>query len=100
MVELAPPRRGEVNYLQAVYMWQVYILKSKKCGKFYIGCTNNLQRRLQEHNSGYNKSTYLHLPWEIVCTEAYSNSTVAFEREKKIKSYKGGNAFKKLLKSE
>ena len=65
--------------------------------KYYIGCTNNLERRIKEHNLGYNFSTKLRFPLELVYFEEYSNSKEAFIREKKIKSYKGGNAFKKLL---
>lgn len=104
MVELAPPRRectpprrGEVNYNRLRIMWKVYILRSEKFRKFYIGCTNNLERRIKEHNSGYNKSTCKYIPFQVVYTESYSDGSVAFLREKKIKSYKGGNAFKKLL---
>jgi len=35
-------------------MFYVYILKSEKDGKLYIGYTNDLKRRLEEHNSGKN----------------------------------------------
>lgn len=78
-------------------MWNVYVIKSRVKNKFYIGCTNNLERRIKEHNSGYNKSTCKFIPYEIVYKELYPNSSTAFKREKEKKSYKGGNAFKKLL---
>ncbi|CAN5147599.1 hypothetical protein BH11PAT3_BH11PAT3_2550 [soil metagenome] len=89
------PRLGGVKSI--AYMWYVYILKSTKDGSYYIGCTNNHARRLEEHNSGYNLSTKSKAPWETVHIEEYDSQLIAFEREKKIKSYKGGNAFKKLL---
>jgi len=38
-------------------MFYIYMLKSKKGNKLYIGYTNNLKRRIKEHNSGDNKST-------------------------------------------
>jgi putative endonuclease len=78
-------------------MWNVYILQSEKDGRYYVGCSNDYQRRLEEHNSGQNLSTTKGSPWKIVRLEPFENSQAAFLREKQIKSYKGGNAFKKLL---
>ena len=77
--------------------WYVYILKSLKDGGYYIGCTNSLDRRLSEHNSGYNVSTKLRFPFVLVYSEEFSEKTEAYKREKEIKRYKGGNSFKKLL---
>ena len=79
-------------------MWQVYIIKSEENRKHYIGCTNDLERRLFEHNKGYNIATGKDRPWKIVHCEKFNNQEKAYAREKQIKSYKGGNAFKKLLK--
>ena len=78
-------------------MWFVYILQSQKNNRYYIGCSNNLERRLEEHNKGYNKSTKNNIPYKIIYVEDYSNQQVAYKREKQIKSYKGGEAFKKLI---
>lgn len=78
--------------------WYTYILRSIKSGKHYIGSTNNIERRLQEHNSGKTKSTRNKGPWEIIyTTEKYKTKIDARKRELKIKSYKGGKAFKKLV---
>lgn len=96
MVERAP-LSGVKSITTDSCMWNVYILQSKKDGRYYIGCTNNLERRVREHNLGYNTSTKSRLPLELVYTESYASSTQAFLREKEIKSYKGGNSFKKLL---
>ena len=79
-------------------MWKVYIIKSQKIKKYYIGCTNNFKRRLLEHNNGHNQTTEKDRPWILVYSENFSNQKVAYAREKKIKSYKSGNAFKKLVK--
>ena len=77
--------------------WGVYILRSKKDGKRYIGCTNDLPHRLKEHNSGKVYATRWRTPFEVVHSESYQDRAVAFAREKLLKSYKGGNALKRLL---
>ncbi len=78
-------------------MFYVYILKSSIFQKHYVGSTNNLSRRLSDHNSGKVKSTKAFKPWNIIYTEIFSTRNDALRREKQIKSYKGGEAFKKLL---
>ncbi|MEK7134412.1 MAG: GIY-YIG nuclease family protein [Patescibacteria group bacterium] len=78
-------------------MWYVYIIQSEKDRRYYIGCTADLERRIKEHNSGYNKSTRLYVPWRFIHTEEFQDQNNAFAREKKIKRYKGGNAFRKLI---
>jgi putative endonuclease len=78
-------------------MYYVYILKSKVDKSYYIGCTKNLNQRLKRHNAGKTKSLRNRRPLEIVYKEDYTSATEAFAREKKIKSYKGGVAFKKLI---
>ncbi|HLC83845.1 MAG TPA: GIY-YIG nuclease family protein, partial [Bacteroidia bacterium] len=45
-------------------MYYVYILQSELNDSFYKGCTNDLERRLIEHNSGKEKSTKRYLPWK------------------------------------
>ena len=78
-------------------MYFVYILKSKKTSRYYTGYTNNLEERLKYHNSGKTKSLIKHIPLEIVKVERYDTYEEARGRERQIKSYKSGEAFKKLL---
>ena len=78
-------------------MFQTYILKNDITKKFYIGSTNDLQRRLKEHNRGQTKSTRREGEWQIVYKEEFKTNIEAKRRERMIKSYKGGNAFKQLL---
>jgi len=78
-------------------MFQVYILKSAKSGKYYIGHTHDLDARLFRHNNGQVKSTKSNLPWEVIYVEKYSTKSEAYRREFEIKSYKSGIRFKKLL---
>jgi len=75
----------------------VYILRSIAKNKFYIGSSEDLVNRLQYHNSGKVKSTKAYKPWKIIYTENFDNKSEALKREKQIKSYKGGNAFKLLV---
>ena len=66
-------------------MCYVYILKSKKDNKLYIGSTNNLDRRLEEHNSGKVFSTKSRFPFELFYYEAYKSEKDARYREKNLK---------------
>ena len=77
-------------------MFWVYVIQSLKTGRFYIGSTNNLVRRLEEHNRG-KFSTKSGVPWKLVYKEKFKTRSEACKRELRIKSYKGGNAFKRLL---
>ncbi len=78
-------------------MFYVYILKSINSNHYYIGHTSDLQKRLVEHNAGLVKSTKRYLPWKIAYTESFNTKSEAYKRELQIKSYKSGNAFKKLV---
>lgn len=69
-------------------MFYLYILKSKKTGKFYIGKTENIERRITYHNSGYNRSTKSGIPWELVYTEKYFTRAEVVQRENEIKKKK------------
>jgi putative endonuclease len=75
-----------------------YILQNIQNQRYYIGSTNDLDRRLSEHNRGQTRSTNRKGFWIVIYTELFQNSLEAHRRELKTKSYKGGNAFKKLIK--
>ena len=47
-------------------MYYVYVLQSKRDKHFYIGKTNNLERRLNEHNSGHTQSTKSRRPFVLI----------------------------------
>lgn len=79
-------------------MYYVYILQSNKTGKYYVGYTNNIEKRLKEHNSGKTKSLVKQLPLELIKIEEYQFYEEARKREKQIKQYKSGEALKKILK--
>lgn len=79
-------------------MFTVYIIQNSSTKRYYVGYTENLQERLQRHNSGRNTSTKNGGKWSIVYTEELTDKISAWKRERQIKKYKGGEAFKKLLK--
>lgn len=66
-------------------MYYLYVLRSLKDGKAYIGSTTDLKRRLNEHKIGKVDSTRPRLPMELIYYEAYSDEKDARERESKLK---------------
>ncbi|MDO8442679.1 MAG: GIY-YIG nuclease family protein [bacterium] len=76
-------------------MYYIYILKSCKLSdKLYIGYTNNVVRRLKEHNLGESLHTNKYKPWKIIYLEGYANQDDAKERERQIKHF--GKTYKQL----
>jgi putative endonuclease len=78
-------------------MYFVYIIQSQKNKCFYIGSTQDLDRRLKEHESGKTRSLKNKGPFEIVRIEKFFEKSEAIKREHQIKKYKGGRAFKNLI---
>ena len=64
----------------------VYILYSQAFGKYYIGQTNNINDRLNRHNSGYEKATSPYIPWKLLWFTEKSNREEAMLLEKKLKN--------------
>jgi len=62
----------------------------------YIGSTNDLSRRSEEHNDGHFFSTKNYRPFQLVYYEAYFSEKDARERERQLKYF--GNAYKFLIK--
>lgn len=77
-------------------MFFVYLLRSKFYKKLYIGSTNDLKRRLKEHNDGRYFSTKRYKPWKLFYYEAFCRENLARMREKRLKYH--GNAFRELRK--
>ena len=78
-------------------MFYVYIIRSDRTRGYYIGHTKNLKLRLEQHNSNRNRSTKNKGPWKIIYSEGLNTKKEAYRREFEIKSYKSGEAFKKLI---
>ena len=75
----------------------VYVLKSQKDNKNYIGSTSDVEKRLAFHNKGLQRSTRTRTPFVLIYHEEFTTKQEALKRELYIKSLKGGEAFKKLL---
>ena len=58
-------------------MVNVYVIRSYKDGRFYVGMTKDLERRIQEHESGKTKSTKGFRPWKLIFTESFPNFSEA-----------------------
>ncbi len=67
-------------------MFYTYVLESKRDGKLYIGFTDNLKRRFDEHNNGLVKSTKNRVPFKLVYYEACNDKDKALKREKYFKT--------------
>ncbi|MBI5306450.1 GIY-YIG nuclease family protein [Candidatus Wolfebacteria bacterium] len=78
-------------------MYFVYILESKKDGKFYTGITNDLKRRLSDHNKGKSStpSTKNRGPFIVIYSEKVENRKIARKREKYLKSGSGREFIRK-----
>ncbi len=68
--------------------WFVYILRSDKDGDLYKGITEDIQRRLEEHNSGKSKFTSSKTPWQLVYQKEMPNKREAIIEEKLLKKLK------------
>ena len=82
-------------------MFYVYILKSKKDNKAYIGSTNDLRNRVKLHNNGKIFSTRLRRPLSLIYYEAYLAESDARRREQKLKNFGQGiaNIYKRIADS-
>lgn len=76
----------------------VYVIRSKKDGRFYVGMTENVEKRLCEHNAKKTKSTKGFIPWELFFTEIYPDRSSARVREKYLKSGYGKQWIKEKYK--
>jgi putative endonuclease len=75
-------------------MFHVYVLKSERNGKRYIGCTSKLpNERLEEHNKNSNRWTSQNGPFKLIYSEAFQDKKEAFSRERFLKSGQGRKWF-------
>ena len=78
----------------------VYILYSESSDKYYAGCTNDIKRRLSEHNRVKGKYTDRGIPWTLVYSERYPSRGLAESREAEIKSKKSRIFIERLIALE
>ena len=79
----------------------VYILKSESSGRFYIGHTDNVQRRIAQHNDplyhGSKTTKRFAGPWSLVYSESFESRSDAMSRELQIKKWKSRKAIESLF---
>jgi putative endonuclease len=79
-------------------MYYVYILYSENIDKYYIGSTENYDKRLLDHNSSLSTYTKRGVPWKIVYIETLTDRSSALIREKQIKNKKSRKYIEYLIK--
>jgi putative endonuclease len=84
-------------------MYFTYVLQSESTGRYYIGSTDNLDRRVAQHNDpGYKGSKTTKRfkgPWKLVYAESSQTRAEAMFREREIKSWKSRQAIHNLIVS-
>jgi len=65
-----------------------YILRSTKTDRLYFGQTEDLVKRLKEHNNGQTTSTSSGKPWEVIFFKAFETRSEAIALERLLKSWK------------
>ena len=78
----------------------VYVLRSIKDNNFYIGYTENLKRRMEEHSKGLVTSTKYRRPFILVYYEVCFNQESALKREKYLKTTGGHRYLKNRIPSD
>ncbi len=86
--------QGEVVSPQG---WYVYILKSAKSGRFYVGYTNDPEARLAKHNDGAVTGSRYSRPWVLVYTERYDDAREARQKEYHLKAQKSPKFLEALV---
>ena len=81
-------------------MFYVYALFSPSSGKIYIGQTEDLNKRINEHNgvTDLKQWTHKYKPWEVFYDEKCATRSRAMQREKQLKSGAGRDYLKSVLK--
>jgi putative endonuclease len=78
----------------------VYILRSKSSGRYYVGMSENPERRLEFHNTKEKGFTSRYRPWELVFARTFATKEEALVVERKIKSWKSRTMIERLLAGE
>jgi putative endonuclease len=77
-------------------MYYVYLLQSEKDMEYYVGQTNDIKKRLSEHNAGLVRATKHRRPLRLIGYEAYDSRNEARWREHQLKQH--GDKKEKFIK--
>ena len=78
-------------------MYYVYVLYSIDFDRTYTGLTNNIEKRIYQHNAKQNKSTKAYIPWNLIHVERFKTRLEARKREKYLKSGIGREYIKTII---
>ena len=78
-------------------MFYCYVLRSLRTGRRYVGSCEDLDERLQRHNSRESKATKHGVPWVLLHSEGFSTRREAAGRERYYKTGRGRDELDKLL---
>jgi putative endonuclease len=78
--------------------YYVYVIKSFKGSTRYVGTTQNIQKRLKEHNQGQQRYTKGHRPWKLVYQERFPSRSAAMKQERFYKTTTGRRQLDILIK--
>ncbi len=78
----------------------VYILQSERNGTFYVGSTNDVERRVFEHQIGHVKSTKNLRPWVLKFFKEYDTLIEARKIEYKLKSLKSKKIIERIIEEK
>jgi putative endonuclease len=89
MSQLSSPRkRGPITTGQSAMPYHVYILASRRHGTLYIGVTNNLRTRIEQHRLGLGSAfVRKYSVYRLVYVETYERAEDAIAREKQLKKW-------------
>ena len=97
----SPAVAGQLASRYNQFMNYVYVVYNKMHDKIYVGQTNNVDRRLIEHNSQrLNKKQHTSKfsgQWMLIYEEEFDNRSLAIAREKELKSHQGREFLKQYI---
>jgi putative endonuclease len=77
-------------------MFYVYILRSQKTGRRYVGSCEDLDDRVRRHNAGEGPATKHGVPWILVHSERFETRLEAMRRERYYKTGRGRDELERL----
>ena len=78
-------------------MFWVYILKSLKTDKYYVGQTNSIERRFKDHNCGKDHSSKVGRPWVLKISIPMTSRKEAMRLERSLKNYKSQKRIEEFI---
>jgi len=80
-------------------MLTIYIIYNRTAYKYYVGQTDNIERRMRQHNDHTYKSYTSRFPgaWELIHQESVATRSEALKREKGLKSGSGREFIKTII---